>query len=238
MKPVMYILSALALSFIILNISVIFMDLPDVAIWYISGISSIYIAAHLGFSWKLVYDILKLRQHHEERTQEHSTTGLLNSKFALQYIAQGIRHANSAEYPYSMLLIGLDEFEKINQRFGRHGGDIILRNVGKSIRLICREKDIVGHFQGDQFIVGAPKADLDGAVALAKRIHNKLTNTDYPARGGSTKVKVSIGITSAPPDLYDRDRLLQTATRMLKQAKDKGRNRIYAEGLASVKTPV
>lgn len=121
-------------------------------------------------------------------------------------------------------LIDLDRFKQINDRFGHHVGDLVLREAAQRMRTEVRETDLVARLGGDEFVVLQPDASSPevGAV-LAQKLVAALS-APYRVDGVDVGIGVSIGISVYPQDATDRDQLLRKADLALYKVKDGDRN--------------
>jgi diguanylate cyclase (GGDEF)-like protein len=178
------------------------------------------------FLWLFSLQMRRGQAKLDESSRTHAVTGLPNRKLVLQDISEGLKLAIRSEYPFALLIVGVDKFGDINNRFTEAGGDSILRQIGEVLRKTCRVEDIVGHFEGDQFLIGAPQTDQPGLVVMSRRLTKALITHSYAARGGQVSITACIGVAIAPPSAYSRDDLLQSALESLKTAKRAGPGKI------------
>ncbi len=123
-----------------------------------------------------------------------------------------------------LLLIDVDSFKQINDRFGHQEGDQVLTKVADAIRCSLRESDIAGRFGGDEFIILVYDVRKDAVNAIAGRLQNHIHEDGYLAGLGVT---VSIGCTVWRGEMreYDPVALLKAADTALYQSKEGGRDR-------------
>lgn len=128
-----------------------------------------------------------------------------------------------------LLLIDVDNFKHVNDRYGHQSGDHALQTVADCIRSVIRDSDVAGRFGGDEFIVLLPGADLRAAEIVAERLLKQARANSVLAGLGAT---LSIGCASwygARPD-YNAHHLQKQADKALYQAKEQGRNRYVLYG--------
>jgi len=97
-------------------------------------------------------------------------------------------------HPFSVLLMDVDHFKRINDTYGHAAGDQVLCAMATLLRTQSRETDVLAHFGGEEFILALPETDLDGARSLAERI--RLAVRSEPLCGHT--VSLSIGIAHRP----------------------------------------
>ena len=135
--------------------------------------------------------------------------------------------------PIALLAIDLDRFKRINDEHGHPAGDLVLQSAAVILRQATRTTDLVSRYGGDEFVVLAPDVNIDGALALSKRIHDGIRATVTAAQStyGRTAtiadLTASVGIAVQYPEhslaLYD---LLLHADAALRHAKSLGRDLI------------
>lgn len=133
--------------------------------------------------------------------------------------------------PTVLLLMDIDHFKSINDRFGHHVGDAALVGFCKAVGGELRQTDLFGRLGGEEFAVLLPGMSRQGALALAQRICRKVEETTIKADGGVVlRMTVSIGVANASPsDPYSLADLLRRADELLYQAKAGGRNQVVLE---------
>jgi diguanylate cyclase (GGDEF)-like protein len=132
--------------------------------------------------------------------------------------------------PLSALMIDIDHFKAINDRFGHHIGDQALQQVVQAIRACIRASDWLARWGGEEFLVLLPSTDHGQALRIAERIRLALAQGPMVvSETVAVPIQVSIGVTSsdqvAPSGL---DALLREADSALYTAKDSGRNRVWS----------
>ena len=155
-------------------------------------------------------------------------TGLPNRrafdlKLEMELVAasHGMRHL-------SILLIDIDHFKQINDKFGHSVGDVILARCANRIsRLMRMERDFAARYGGEEFVAILPSTDVFAAMAIAERIRSAVAEmTPLPADPGF-RITVSIGVAGGIPRRDDlRGSLLEQADKALYEAKNSGRNRV------------
>lgn len=126
---------------------------------------------------------------------------------------------------FTILMLDIDHFKKVNDTYGHLAGDFILKEVAKIIKNMIRKSDICGRFGGEEFIILLPNNKLSGAMKLAERLRQAIENYNFEFKGQKIKITVSIGITSVGiNDSFES--LIQRVDEALYEAKSKGRNRV------------
>ena len=155
-------------------------------------------------------------------------TGLANRRAFLEHAQAFLSAAARSGAPLALLLLGIDRFKAVNDRFGHDAGDAVLRAVAAALRGAIRVGDLPVRWGSEEFAVLLPGTDLPAAVALAERLRAAVRDgVPHPAGG---RVTVSIGaarLGPGPPDAA-LDAALRIADAALYRAKASGRDRVEA----------
>ena len=123
-------------------------------------------------------------------------------------------------------MIDIDIFKNINDSYGHHTGDQVIRDVAKRLAGSLREVDILGRFGGDEFNVLLPETDLFTASIVAERLRVSVQDAPILIETVPIKVTISIGVAKAAADMPNLDTLIGRADKALYLAKQRGRNRV------------
>jgi diguanylate cyclase (GGDEF)-like protein len=157
-------------------------------------------------------------------------TQIYNRRFFLKWCEKEVVRSQRSALPFSLLLIDLDHFKRINDSFGHHSGDSVLCAVVENIQDSIREIDVLGRWGGEEFVVLLPGASSEAAFLVAQRVRENIEGLLLPEQEiqpvGSNLmiVTVSIGIATYRgfEDLVHT--MLQRADTALYEAKASGRN--------------
>ena len=139
-----------------------------------------------------------------------------------QMLAARARHGGWLAVMY----LDLDRFKPVNDTFGHAAGDLLLTDVARRLKTVCRAEDVVARIGGDEFaVLTAGSGEPDGSLLLAERILAAFAEP-FSLDGPRALVGVSIGIAFAPHDGDTADDLLRKADQALYAAKSAGRNRV------------
>jgi diguanylate cyclase (GGDEF)-like protein len=168
----------------------------------------------------------------EEQSVTDALTGLKNRRFFDERLQEEFKRAQRYGDFLSLIMIDLDHFKAVNDRFGHPAGDMVLREAAALIRKSIRDPDICARYGGEEFAVILPKTHMSGALAVAERVWRELGAKEYAvtadaAGEGTVKVTASLGLAFYPSqDITAGDLLLRFADEALYQAKKAGRNTI------------
>jgi diguanylate cyclase (GGDEF)-like protein len=160
----------------------------------------------------------------ELRAATDSLTGLPNKRAVDDTLKRMLAQASRTFTPLSLLLLDLDHFKNINDRFGHPAGDQALANVGAALRSVLRDSDFAGRNGGEEFAILLPDTDSSGAVLTADKIRAAIAEISLP--GLDLEISASVGIATYPDHATGPDRLESLADSALYLAKRSGRDRI------------
>jgi two-component system, cell cycle response regulator len=168
----------------------------------------------------------KARDHSRmcELALRDAMTGLFNRRaFEELLTVEGERRGGG---PLSLLMIDIDNFKSINDRFGHPAGDEVIVAVGKAIGEECRGGDLAARYGGEEFAVLLPGASEASATGVAERIRGRIASIDFKFSIGDFNVTGSFGVACRrEPQIGMRD-LISQADRALYVAKRSGKNRV------------
>ena len=155
-------------------------------------------------------------------------TGLVNRRRFIEALDAEIERARQFGSALTIVLADLDNFKQVNDEFGHHGGDVVLRAFADLIRSHVRDVDVSGRIGGEEFAILLPDTDAGGAARVAERMRRSLNEVAIPlSDGAAIHVAASFGVAELGPD-QSGDDLLRAADAALYRAKDAGKNRVVA----------
>ena len=177
-------------------------------------------------------DIL-LRERSELQTiaWTDSLTGLANRHFLDQALGQSVHSQQESDLPFSVLMIDIDHFKLLNDRYGHPAGDACLREVANVLRrTIVRPGDVLGRYGGEEFIALVHDTDSAGALAIAEQLRTAVEALRIENLGSPFGVvTVSVGAASSGDEMpLAAAELVARADRALYDAKRAGRNQSRA----------
>ena len=188
-----------------------------------------YIAGYLllivnGFGF-----ILMSKQRDDARMERLATTddltGLLNRRAFFARAEAARLLSLRLDQPITLLMLDIDHFKQLNDRFGHATGDEALVKFSATCSEGLREHDILGRLGGEEFALALPGTDLDGALHAAERLRQGVVDTRLLTCGNNYTMTVSIGVVIIDPD-ENVPTALARADHALYEAKRNGRNRI------------
>jgi diguanylate cyclase (GGDEF)-like protein len=174
----------------------------------------------------------------EKKAMVDSLTGLWNRGYLDYRLNAEVSTIRRLARPLGCVLVDVDHFKSINDRFGHPFGDHVLRAIGATMTGNCRAEDVVCRYGGEEFAVLTPGVGAAGAAVVAERMRQKVEALPFDSAGQVIKVTCSAGVADLETiGLTDGPELLAAADRALYEAKLGGRNRVVVAG-AGRKPPV
>jgi diguanylate cyclase (GGDEF)-like protein/PAS domain S-box-containing protein len=156
-----------------------------------------------------------------------SLTEVYNRRHFDELLFKEVKRYNRRKYSsLSLMMIDIDHFKELNDRYGHVAGDTVLREIAKLIRENVRDTDTVARFGGEEFVVVMPDTHLDGASYRAEALRKIIENGNFPGYNAPITTTVSIGVAAYSSGL-PMD-LIHMADQALYQAKHSGRNMVVA----------
>jgi two-component system cell cycle response regulator len=149
-------------------------------------------------------------------------TKLYNRHYLMEIAPKKITECIRHNIPCTVLVLDLDHFKSINDRFGHAKGDVILQESARAIKALCRENDIVARFGGEEFIVLFSHCGIEDGIQKAEMIRKSIE----ALRPDNIPISVSIGASQLSENCRDFTSLFQKADEMVYVAKENGRNQV------------
>ena len=166
----------------------------------------------------------RLNQQVRELSIRDELTGLYNRRYFMQQIKQHVRMAIRAEQHASILLLDVDRFKQINDTFGHHVGDDVLKALAQLFKSSMRDTDIIARYGGEEFVIILPATTAKDAMQVSEKLRQTIEQHDW----SNIQEGLSLTISSGLVDTHEGDHheiLLNLADKRLYTAKHQGRNR-------------
>lgn len=168
-----------------------------------------------------------------ERLKELSATdalmGIANRRTFDERLVAEVARANRYGTPLALVMIDLDNFKELNDRFGHLAGDEVLRRIAALVDSEKRLGDLVARFGGEELAAILPHTNARAAVVWAERVRQLVANTQIRSDAGTLNITASFGVAEAIPQREQPTGLIEEADRSLYEAKRLGRNRVVAD---------
>jgi len=156
-------------------------------------------------------------------------TQLLNRQAWEEAAMVEVSRSRRSGAPATLLMLDVDHFKAVNDRYGHPAGDAVLRSVARLLRDALREEDVLGRYGGEEFSIVLPNTAAAGAAVAAERLRARIESAVLE-RGAGIRATVSIGFAELAPEDADCSAWIARADRALYAAKAGGRNRCVRYG--------
>ncbi|MGZ4817414.1 MAG: sensor domain-containing diguanylate cyclase [Terriglobales bacterium] len=188
--------------------------------------------AHLLWILSLVGENLLTREYANEGLITFAftdfLTGLKTRGYFEQQLELEIKRSERKKTHFALLMIDIDFFKQLNDNYGHHVGDQVLRDVGSILMKDMREVDTVARYGGEEFVIVLPETSAPGAMLVAQRLRRAVEQTRFFAGSprATEHLTISIGVGVFDVDAQFKRELIEAADAALYAAKHRGRNQV------------
>jgi len=173
--------------------------------------------------------IFKLKYQYSEKefmSVLDGLTGLYNRRQFEIGLEQEYNRTRRHPSDFSLAIMDIDFFKKVNDTYGHQYGDYVLKTVSDLLKQSFRKTDLLYRYGGEELVVIMPETNIEGAVIPVQRLRRMVEEYDFEYNGVKAKVTISIGLTMNYQDFNSSADLLKSADEALYKAKESGRNRV------------
>ncbi len=179
-----------------------------------------------AFGTQLVFAMAKAKLYREldQRSRTDGLTGLSRRGPFEERLKEEVARAESFKSTFSLLMIDIDHFKRLNDNYGHQVGDEVLRTVSQRIKEGLYETDLIARFGGEEFVCLLPRSQPAGLKIKAEQIRERIAGHAFVIGLEAIQVTISIGIAHFPQDGKTPQSIMEAADRALYAAKNGGRN--------------
>ncbi len=156
-----------------------------------------------------------------------SLTGIYNRRFIDERLPADMNKCANNKEPISIIMIDLDYFKSINDKFGHIGGDFVLKKAAKCFKKSIRnQNDWIARYGGEEFLVCIPGADEKMALNVAERMHDHIISKKIHYENNEINITASFGVYTIYDENITKEEFINCADKKLYEAKSSGRNKI------------
>jgi diguanylate cyclase (GGDEF)-like protein len=151
-------------------------------------------------------------------------TGLANRRDIMEKMERELSRSERHQRTFAVMLVDLDNFKQLNDKYGFNDGDDVLVEVARVLRGCVRNEDVCARWGGEEFLFLLTETDIEGALTLAGKILESISMTEFKANRPGIRITASIGLCEyqAGETIHD---CVSRADKALRQAKEGGKNR-------------
>lgn len=160
-------------------------------------------------------------------TRVDPMTGLANRRDILEKMEREFSRTERHQRTFSLMLVDLDNFKQLNEKYGYNDGDDVLVEVARVLMGCVRSEDVCARWGGEEFLILLTETNIEGAVTLARKILESISMTEFKANRPGIRITASIGLCEYKPgqSIFE---CVSLADQALRQAKTGGKNRFVA----------
>ncbi|HSM23643.1 MAG TPA: diguanylate cyclase [Anaerolineaceae bacterium] len=184
------------------------------------------LAQSFANSAAIVIENAKLFEQTQQLALTDTLTGIYNRRYFYELAQKEFARSKRYQDPLSIIMIDLDHFKNINDRFGHLAGDQVLVQLVQRIQSELRESDIFARFGGEEFIILLPETNLGDSTQVAERLREVTADYPFLLVTAQTFITISLGVSCFKFTTISLDQLIDESDKALYEAKQLGRNRV------------
>ncbi|MDR2192599.1 MAG: diguanylate cyclase [Endomicrobium sp.] len=169
---------------------------------------------------------IKLMEEISEKARNDGLTGLYKRRYFIERLQNEIEREKRYPKGFFIMMLDIDWFKKVNDKFGHLTGDRVLVSVSKTLSDSCKFGTFAGRYGGEEFIIFVPVSTESEALDIAKEINKAIAAKKYKSGEESFRITISVGIAGFPADGDTVDELIKASDAALYEAKESGRNKV------------
>ncbi|SFM90486.1 GGDEF domain-containing protein [Thermodesulforhabdus norvegica] len=175
-----------------------------------------------------IHQIQSQKELLEREALTDPLTGVMNRRAYEKRIQEEWERYKRYGHIFSILVIDVDRFKDINDRYGHIAGDLILKELTRRVANHLRRSDMIFRYGGEEFVVILPGTDINGAKEVGEKIRKMVEATKFVYKGSPIAVSLSVGVSQVKEDDENSTDVFGRADAALYRAKSEGRNRVIA----------
>ena len=179
------------------------------------------------------------REYYRDLSNVDDLTGIFNHRYFMQVLQTEISRQKRYRRSLALMMIDIDNFKDVNDRFGHSVGDATLKEIAQLLQKSIRGCDFVARYGGEEFMVILPETAETEAAQVGERILTTIRQHAFRKPDGEAfgSITVTIGLSACPQDARERQKLIDRADHALYAGKHSGKDRLTAYSRCPKKVP-
>ncbi|MEA3023475.1 MAG: hypothetical protein QOK01_2327 [Alphaproteobacteria bacterium] len=177
-------------------------------------------------SYTEVTDLVRNAERLERLATTDEMTGICNRRHFLTLAETEWRRFQDDGAPFALLILDVDLFKSINDRFGHYVGDAVIKSMAAICQREKRDADVLARIGGEEFVLLLPQTRRNEAVGFAEKLRQRVETEPFVHDGESLRLTISIGVAEAEAGMTGISDIMKRADQALYDAKRGGRNRV------------
>ena len=174
-----------------------------------------------------ITEIHTLQKELEVQATTDSLTGLFNRRFFFKLAGQFLSESTRHNKPLSLIMLDIDLFKQINDKYGHPIGDVVLQFIASQAKSLLRKEDVLARIGGEEFAILLPNTNINSAQLIAEKIRKFIDSQSITGDWvGEIKPKLSIGVSSFAKGDSEFYQIYVRSDEALYQAKNTGKNKV------------
>ena len=180
------------------------------------------------YSWAAKQSEKRLKElsnQWENLASKDMLTGLYNRRAMTEFLTEEVSRVNRGDKSFSLAMVDIDKFKSINDTYGHHTGDEVIKTIADKMAGHFRHHDIIARWGGEEFIIAFPETSLQSAASVADSLRKKISASRITVDGNEIIATVTIGLATYNID-DSLDACINAADQALYYGKEAGRNQV------------
>ncbi len=182
------------------------------------------LADSLHYSYMLTHALSRANEEAEKLASTDMLTGINNRRAFTTLSDIQVDYCKRHENPVTAIILDVDHFKKINDKYGHAAGDAALKHLSEILQNLTRSSDVIGRIGGEEFAILLTNTAMDEAKVVAEKLRNWIA--DHPVHLTEDYFSMTVSIGVASNDSYNLEQLLNIADKAMYKAKEAGRNQV------------
>jgi len=168
-----------------------------------------------------IESVLRTNEKYKAMSLRDELTGLYNYTFFIEEFTHSFEMARRYNRVFSLIIIDIDNFKKLNDTYGHLCGNFVLQNVGEKIKANIRRVDIVTRYAGDEFVIILPETSQEQVSVVVNRIKGIFADLNLDYKNQKIRIDASVGSSTCLPSMATKETVFEAADKNMYEDKER-----------------